>query len=160
MAEQLAPGQVWRLKDGQVVRIAEVSGDDVNGTSQLGSRTSSGAPVHAGSANWAGRRADFEGAELAGPLLRVSFLFPAALPQDPIFDALNRIGSVEHRSSARIETGSGPEGQNLNLSDVEWTVDVVAGDRESAKQRVREALEAFGEVKDGSMDAKELSVNP
>lgn len=153
MAEDLAPGQVWRLRDRRVIRIAEVSGDDVNGATPASGQTSSENKVPVESAVWAGCRADFDGAQLIGPLFRVSFVFPAAGPQDSVFAALAKISWNFHRTGARIETGTGTEDQNLSLSEVEWTVDVVAQDEGVAKARVKEALVPYGKVKDGSMSA-------
>lgn len=152
----LEPGQVWRLRDSRVVQLAEVQGDDINGVEKLSGVSSSGRAVHVGPAGWAGRRTDFEGAELIGPLFRVSFLFPAAGPQDPIAAALETIGAVLHRSGGRIETGTQGEGARMNLSEVEWTVDVVASEREAAKARVVDVLAPHGTVKEGSMKADQI----
>lgn len=142
------------------MQIAEVQGDDVNGVEKLTGQSSSGKSMYVGPAGWAGRRADFEDAELIGPLYRLSFLFPAAGPQDPVLSALEEVGNVQHRTGARIDSATEQEveGQKLDLSQAEWIVDVVASDEASAKQLVRDALAPHGEIQEASMTATPLPV--
>ena len=112
----------------------------VRGSANLPAFSASGEPrPGVGTGQFDGKLSDFAGYELVGPRWTVTFDAPVQgshPTNDPVFDAVSRLGQVERRSMP-------PDGVVASYGRATYEVTVLAVDADEARRRVVDALAAF-----------------
>lgn len=132
----IRPNQRWRLANGDEVSVDVVEKDQISGAVKK--------PGYPGGAvaAYVGHRNDFQQATLIAPVWRASIVAPVKGQgvADETLQRLGAIGTVEARSTPRIESATESADATIRGDLAEYVVDLPAVDAENAQEIIEGAL--------------------